>query len=397
MNIKALTWLILDTTIAALASLTGVAVNFLIWQEGKDINKIIELNFYNVLALVLFGVVAAITASMFGIKFNYIVARASRAVLVLFVLANLGGLTANLLHLGILIGLTNAFVFSSKSLIDRLVVPAESVVSYASTRVIVWSLVLIALPIFVAALISSKELNSILILIAGVVSFLSLLVLFIRIKIQRQKFTLVKLLWQSITDFELRRVGIFFLAIGVSRAFTIGILDVLIVRQLGSLDNWSYVAICLALVSIIAGVIIRRRSYANNSYTRAVLGVSFMAYAVSAVLVLVEFNLLVFIIFTLMATVIEVVTNTILEGFIQNVESDNEGFEASRTSYQAHADIFRALGTLLPIGILFFLPDQLVTDQLLIIMLSLITLVPFLFIFALRTTPKNPFSFAGGK
>jgi hypothetical protein len=288
--------------------------------------------------------------------------------------------------------MTNAFVFSSKSLIDRLVVPSEGLVRYASLRIIIWSLVSIALPFTVAAAIASPDIRTVLIVTVGVITLMSFLVLFIKIKIKKQLFSLPALIFNSVRDFELRRISMLFFGIGVSRAFTIGIMDVLILSQLGSIDNWSYVAVGLALATILAGVLVRKRSYANNSYTRAVLSLCFMAYAVSALFVLVEFNLLVFIIFTLMATLFEVVSNTVLEGFIQSVESDNDKFAESLTSYQAHGDIFRALGMLLPIGILFILPRGAVTKEILIIMLSLITLVPFMFSFALRTTPKNPFS-----
>lgn len=392
MGKKALVWLFLDTTIAALAAFVAVLANFLIWQEGKDINKIIELNFFNVLALLAFAVLAALTASVFGIKFNYIVARGSRSVFILFVLLNLGNLTNNLVILGILIGMTNAYVFSSKSLIDRLVVPSEGMIRYASLRIIIWSLVSIALPFTVAAAISNPDIRTILISTVGVITLMSFLVLFIKIKIKKQLFTLPLLIINSFRDFELRRLSILFFGIGMSRAFTIGIMDVLILSQLGSIDNWSYVAVGLALATILAGALVRRRTYANDSYTRAVLSLCFMAYGVSALFVLVEFNLLVFIVFTLMATLFEVVSNTVLEGFIQSVESDNDRFTESLTSYQAHGDILRALGMLLPIGILFILPRGTVTKEILIIILSLITLVPFMFSFALRTTPKNPFS-----
>jgi len=391
---KAFVWLILDTAIAALAAFAAVLANFLIWQEGKDINRIIELNFFNVLALLAFTMLASMTASQFGIKFNYIVARASRSIFILFVLFNLGNLTNNLVILGILIGMTNAYVFSSKSLIDRLVVPSEGMVHYASLRIIIWSLVSIALPFTVAAAISSPDIRTILIVTVGIITLMSFLVLFIKIK--KQLFNLPALIFNSVRDFEMRRLSMLFFGIGMSRAFTIGIMDVLILSQLGSIDNWSYVAVGLALATILAGVLVRKRSYANNSYTRALLALCFMAYAVSALFVLVEFNLLVFIIFTLMATLFEVVSNTVLEGFIQSVESDNDKFAESLTSYQAHGDIFRALGMLLPIGVLFILPRGTVTKEILIIMLSLITLVPFMFSFALRTAPKNPFSLVEG-
>lgn len=394
MGKKAFVWLILDTAIAALAAFAAVLANFLIWQEGKDINRIIELNFFNVLALLAFTMLASMTASQFGIKFNYIVARASRSIFILFVLFNLGNLTNNLVILGILIGMTNAYVFSSKSLIDRLVVPSEGMVHYASLRIIIWSLVSIALPFTVAAAISSPDIRTILIVTVGIITLMSFLVLFIKIK--KQLFNLPALIFNSVRDFEMRRLSMLFFGIGMSRAFTIGIMDVLILSQLGSIDNWSYVAVGLALATILAGVLVRKRSYANNSYTRALLALCFMAYAVSALFVLVEFNLLVFIIFTLMATLFEVVSNTVLEGFIQSVESDNDKFAESLTSYQAHGDIFRALGMLLPIGVLFILPRGTVTKEILIIMLSLITLVPFMFSFALRTAPKNPFSLVEG-
>ena len=155
-----------------------------------------------------------------------------------------------------MLGLVYSFLYNSRSLINQFIVPAELSVKYNSIKEILISASTLASPLVVNYAVESLGYSlsfKYLMYIYGVIAFAILL---IKISKIHQIFIFHKLIGGIFTNKTIRNISIIKFSSGIGFAMAWGLLNILILQQLGSLEGWTKVSIVMAILGIIVSYVL---------------------------------------------------------------------------------------------------------------------------------------------
>lgn len=218
---------------------------------------------------------------------------------------------------------------------------------------------------------------------------IALVILLIKISKVHQVFIFHKLIAGIFTNKTIRNISIIKFSSGIALAMEWGLLNILILQQLGSLSNWTKVSIVMAILGIIISYALKGVDTKNKSLVRLIISGSAMLFSIIPILLVVNFSLNMFIGFTFAKLIFDKINNILAGAYIYNIEKKDYHFNEKQVSYQMFSDFFLSLGQLLPIIILLYIPQELLNLNTLIIVLAVTSLFPFLASKAYKTSFKS--------
>ena len=379
MKIRAFLWLSIDALYSLISGITYVLISFFIWEQSNSINLILWFNVIIFLTLLCNSFISGLFSVVGSPKLSYLLSITSFTITAYFVYTLQEETHHYIVFISILIGLVYSFLYTARPLINRTLVDKTHFISYNSIKQILFSVISVSTPLIINLGLQFKSYTELLyISMFGFFTLLLLSLLFIPKTNPSQRIIIHKLLAKSFTNSTIKKISHIKLSNGIAYSMGWGLLNILVLEQLGSVSNWSYISIAGAIVGILISYKLKSLDINNTSLSRMIISTSAMCFAVLPILLVVNFTLELFIIFMLAKVAFEKVTNIISENYIYSIESKDHHFEEKQISYQIFSDIFMSLGQLVPVAILFILPESLLSTTTLIIMLTLTSLAPYL-------------------
>ncbi|MFW5702837.1 MAG: hypothetical protein ACOCXP_02625 [Candidatus Dojkabacteria bacterium] len=377
--IKKILWISLDTFIGFTAGNLSRILNFFIWEDSKSINMILHYNFFWVLFSLLGAVLSGTISSFFSPKFSYFLSRLLRALSAFIAFYNLENVSDYIFVLAALEGCANAFLISSRAVLDLGLFNVSGLQAVSSFREVINTLVRLLRPIAVTWMISSLGYEqSFLATIAIILAVSPFIFPFKFVGIPKQEFNLLSQLISIGNNYLERRIAIISFSTGVGYVFSLGLIDVLILEKLGSIEFWGAVSFLMALVGLIVISILKNVDASEVHKVAAVLGVVSFGYAALPLFLINEFSITLLLGF-LVAESIFMNADRIL-GRTAMISAENKLLRSDthRIASQSARDIYFSLGLLIPLALMLMLPSQYLEAEYLLIILALCTLFPFL-------------------
>lgn len=386
---KTFVWLILNVLLNFFGGIGYTALNFFIWQNNKSLPEIIQFNLSIFAALIIMSIISASASRFYGVKFSFAFSLVLRILVFFFVSANLTGVTGQIVLIGFLIGIYFEFYASARSTITQLIVPEDSMLKYNSYNQIISSAVSIASPLVTAAFINSLGYENTLRSIA--IIFVGILIAFLFMGVNKAEqtlpvFSMLKDLFRSDT---MRSFALINFSLGISYAFTWGILNIIILDFLGSLDGWAQVGVITAILSIVISFFLRKISSKDTSKIRALISVATLIYAIAPIIMINNFTVETFLIFTFATLVFNTFSGILTSAYLSKLQNADPEAPKRKIAYSLFSEFFTSFGEFIPIFILFIIPAQLVTTKSLILVLIFVTFAPLFFSFAFKSSNQG--------
>src|SRR5690606_30565179 len=113
-----------------------------------------------------------------------------------------------------------------------------------------------------------------------------------------QRFIVPQLLIRAITVPRIRSLGLIHISLGISGVFGWGLMNIIILDVLGSLEGWTGVSTALAIAGIVLALVLKSVKMRDHSQAKSIIVLSSLLYAAVPVILLSGFTLQLFIMFT---------------------------------------------------------------------------------------------------
>lgn len=378
-------WTIYDRIFNFLAAVLFVLVNFFIWEQGESLERIIEFNFYLFCGTLLFAAISYLIARQLHPKLAFVAAAVTLLVVGRLIVGGEDNINQYFVLISFGIGAYYGLYYNSSSLITQILNKQANLVKASALSRIIGSLLSLIVPLLSAYLITQFGYLQALTYILFILPLMTLAILPIRVIKFQQQAGLRYLISGIFQDKTLRDLALIDIVMGATWTFGWGLLNVIVLSQLGSLQAWSEINVVLVAVGIIITFMLRKLDLKNSDKTLSLISGSYLLYAVIPLVLLFNFSTTIFIGFLFVQLFYDTITGVLSWNLLLDIEARDLDFDEKKYSYQAFTDIFNSIGRLLPILILILLPTQHLNDKILIFILAIITLMPIVIIKKYRT------------
>lgn len=377
-NINTAFWLVIDATYGFVSSINLVLLNFFLWEQDNSLTTILEFNFYIFVGLMISALLAGYVSSWLSPKITYIISIAALVATNFFALQHLADLSNYLLIVAILYSFSVAFVYNARSVINILIIPAADFVKIRGTKNIISSVLAISSPLVVLFLVNTLGYESSLQLMALIVSILGVIFIWLKVQKTKQKAEFIEMIVSAIYDPRMRKFALINFALGASWAFGWGILNVIIVEKLGSLEAWSKITLIASIAGVFLISLLRNIDSKNKGKTKSFIIGASIIYAIAPLILLFNFTLTTFVIFIFAKLIYDKVNGILTFSYLTDMTRQDEDYEYKKVSYQVVINFYNAVGSLVPIMILLALPAEKLSADILVLVLAIISFLPIL-------------------
>lgn len=379
MRAKGVIWLALDNLIGFFAGNLQRILNFFIWEESKSLQVILEFNFYWVIFSGFGSLLAGLVSTLLGPKITYLIARLLKATTAVVAFTQLENISDYIILIAALEGLSNAFLIASRSVLDLNLFGPHGLQGITSFRSVFSALISIIRPLVITALIVVLGYEQAFLISLSILFFLSIFIIPFRQENKvKQSFELPSMMREFFSNPLRWKVARISFASGVGYVFSLGLLDIIIVEKIGSLEGWGTITTLMAIVGMFVAAILRKFDTVHLHKVAAILGITTMAYAIAPLFLINDFSQDLLVIFLLAQAIYFNANGIIGLSVVIETESYLPDAKEHKAASQAFRDIFYSLGLFTPIALMRLAPESWLTPDYLLIALAICTLFPFL-------------------
>lgn len=390
-------WLVYSNLLIFFGGSLYVFLNFAIFSSSDSLSKTIIFNLVTLLIILFSTGLAGFISNKWGVKVTLFLATAFNSLSALIAFLLFDSLSDLFFLVSVLSGLSVGFQKNSYSLFDQLVTTKSTRVRFSSYVRIFDSVLSVLSPIFITLMVTNFDYKKSLLLMWLVLFYMSFGALVFKLKEQKQEFAYLSIIKKVRSSSKLKHVAQLSFAMGVTFSVNWGIMDVLIVAKLGSLEDWRTVRVGLAILTIGWALILRRFKFKDFSKIRAIIASTAFFYAIFPIILITSFTNTTFIIFNIVQTLFLVTNSVLLMNYLIEVLDDDPDFNKKIVSYQMFRDSFMGIGRVSPVAVMFLISFYTFSVQIAVVLIVLTTSAPFLAIGALKQNEneddlaKNPF------
>lgn len=374
---KAFLWLVFDTASIITDIINYTLLSFLLWEGEQSISLILEFNLLVFAGLLVSSLVSGILQQIFGAKLMFMAGMFMQAGIAFFAFSHSSDLASQIVIISIAYGFANALIQNAKGVLTLGIIPTNQSVSYSSRKEIVMSLGSIAIPLVTKVLIDSFGYEQSFTFTAAIFAMIGVLTVILKSKAPvPQRFIFPKLLIKSITTKSIRNIGVVYIALGISGVYGWGLLNIIILDVLGSLEGWTNVSTALALAGIGIAMALRRVNTKDRAQSKSIIVLGALIYAAIPIMLLANFSVELFIAFTFAKLLYDKSNFIVTYNYLSQIEHRDPDFESHKLAFQIYNSFFMAIGRMIPVGLLLLLPTMNLSIEVLILGFSIVALAP---------------------
>ncbi len=380
---KSFSWIFYSNIISFLHSVSFFLTNFLIWENSKDFGQLIIFNFFLLTSLFISTILASLI-SLFSIKLSFIFNTVIAASSCLFIYTFPEQIDFLIPFIAIIIGAYSGFTVGNRPLLHNLINKKNELIKYSSFSQILRSVLSLAMPLLVAFLIANFGYVDSLFNVAIVYLFMGFIFIFFPVNTKRQDFNIIELMFDVIRIRRIRNIAIISFMLGITFSIDWGILDVIILEKVGSISSWSNIKVFLATISIVLSFSLRNTNLQKTDKLRGLIAIGAFLYALTPFILISDFSERNLLIFYFIQAIFSTISSVLIFNYLFLLQSKDIEFENERVSYQLFTDIFINFGQLIPIMILYVLPVGVISVNILLVAIFVITIFPLVTLGAFR-------------
>lgn len=374
-------WFAITLLITFSGGIYYVLINFLIWEDGKSLDNILLFNLV-VIACRLAGTVAASLIGKF-LPFTYVFSIASlvRVASIIFIILNINDITGGIVLIGAITGLSSKMMGTAQTLIRASLFNAQELLKFSSVIEMATSVIIIITPLIINRAIEIAGYESSFYGLVIPYLLLATLVLGLHIEHIPQRFSPQKFMKEARYDSRVQRVILITFTLGIGLSFGSGLFNILVLDTVGSLSGWTQVSFGLAILGIGLAYYLKQIDLEqDHSKVKVFITLGTLLYALFPIMLFANFTVFIFISFTVAKQFYDEVSRILTHSLIIKYEREDKGYKQELLYYEFINNFFQTLGAFIPIFILFLLPEEVITTNVLAFTLVLVTFVPFYFV-----------------
>jgi MFS family permease len=371
-------WFIFEFLTGVLGGSSAVLINFFLWQEEQSLDLILFYNFWIILASFIFNFSANYLTVFLGSKLGTIFGLMWQAFAMFLASILLEDLSNYLLYFGVFTGIVNIIFYRASTPLFMRVEPQEFVFDLFSFKQIFWTAIAaITTPIIVNYGVEILDYRLTLQILGWLYLATIAFVLLMKVKPDEQEVYLFSLFKQLPSVSYLKKIAGIRLSLGAAAVYSLGLFNILILENIGSIADWQYISISLTASAVVIAYFVKKIE--SESEKKTLILVSTMLFALVPLVLFVNFTLVTFLIFSFTKTIYNRVTSILAGGYAWSLQGEDPQFDSRIVSYATFSQSFTQLGQLIPLIVLIALPEDFLNTTTLTIALALIALIPFLF------------------
>ena len=373
-------WVVVDTATIFLGSTAHTLFNFLLWEQGKSLELLLKYNLLLFISLAVFAFIGSLISKFSNVKITYILSLLASAATVYFALLDIDNFQNRIYTFSILWGANWGLVYIARSLITELIVPVKHMVSFNSVKNILSTGIALAIPLTVNYSITNIGYQNALIVLFVGYFLMTVLLIFIDIEQAKQRYIVFSMMLDVFRVEGVRSVAIINLSLGLVYSFGWGVMDIVILEQLGSLDNWTYVSFATAIIGIIMVRGLSKIDLDKEDKTRSVISFAALVFATGSLFLSLNFTLTIFVVFVFLKLFFDKTISVIGGAYVTHEVQDDLDYAQKKLSYQTSSQLITSVGRIVPIAVLLVLPPNMLDTTTIIIFLAILNFIPFFFI-----------------
>lgn len=377
--INTILWLITNSLVSLGSGVSYVLVSFLIWEEGKSLEQVLLFNLYIFFALIISGQIAGFISTFISPKLTFLLNLILLGLTPIILLDNRENVSMVLPYVSIMIGTYYGLSYNAGSIMTMAVVEQDKLVKLRSLIEIIKSVFTVISPVLVNYSINTIGYNKALKYLGYYFLVMGIIFLFIKVRKTKQRFIAFEIMKGVFELNALRSIAIIHIALGIVWAFGWGLMNIIILEELGSLDEWTIVSVITAVLGITLAMMFRKTDVANRPKARSMISMSSLVYAVIPLVLLFNFTRELFILFILAQLVFDKTNSIVTTSFINKMESDDMDYDEKKVAYQMFTDFFTGIGRIIPVVVFLVLPANLLSIKLILFTLAFASFLPYFF------------------
>lgn len=368
-------WLSHQVTHQLAGIATTIFVDFYIWQVTGNLNAILQFNLGLFAIYPLAVLIGGLLAEFISLKFAQVLAKLflfSFALALIFVGLDL---IANPFLFGLLAGLVNGLSSAVADTVSAKVPPEErlDLNSHIKTGLVLVGLVI---PPLFSFLVDTQQ--SFLIpfsVAAAIYLFFALLSLLVTFPSLDGRFDFRQIFSFPGSNPE---KGILLRAAfltGIKDSIHFSLITVLTLNFIGSLTNWGWFKLVVALFSLILAFAYRRFQIAKTSIIS--LGLGAVVYLAGSVFFALNFDLIGIYVFTFAIAIFDILFGLGHKSTMARLTDLDNSPQDLSTEYSFFVSLFTSLGTIIPLFLLDYFHFDLADPSVFLLLVAVIGLIPF--------------------
>ncbi|MDQ6985135.1 MAG: hypothetical protein Q9M91_01125 [Candidatus Dojkabacteria bacterium] len=349
---QGLVWLIFSNLLAFVTGVLYVLINFGIWSEGESLQRSVLFNLSAVSSLFMFLFIADKLVHIFSPKLSVLISIITFGATGLFSSIYFEDLSKYYILIGVLMGMSYSIRMTAFPIVDQAVTNKDTRVKFSSYLTILSSILSIAAPITIEFLVNSFDYKRSLLIVSLTYILFGIGIMFFKISSLKQDNALFLLLKNSKRDDKLKHVALISLSLGIAYSVDWGLIDILIITKLGSLNDWRNIKVLIAVINIIYSFVLGKINLKKFSHIRVIIGVSALAYSTLPIMLIKNFNNMTFIVFSIAQVIFYSTVSILLSNYLLAVIDDDERYDNRIASYQVFRNLFIGGGRVIPLGVM---------------------------------------------
>lgn len=372
-------WLITDSLIQFIGGISYFLISFFIWENGKSFETIVKFNLEIVLYLFVFYFAAYLVTFFLKVKFSFILSILARVLCLVIVYFQILNDSLKIQEVAILIAIYSGLSLLTRNLLNQQIVDSSDLVKFSAYASILRSSLSILSPLITAFLISTIGYkDSILISAIALTGFIPIL-LIINLKPTNRNLSLPFIFIRFLFNKNLRKIAIISFTLGITYSLSWGLIDILMLNQLNSTQNWGILKAIFTVITIIIALRLKNFKISTKNSPKGIIALSSLVFCLSAIYLLTTNSPIAFYIFILCNSIFSTVSGILIINHIVKMSLNFNDYSKKSISYNTYSDSFINIGQILPILGIFLFPDVLgLNNNGILLAILFITLVPLL-------------------
>ncbi len=369
-------WIIAQTLSEVVTISTTIFVDFYIWETTHNFQTLLEYNLGLFIALPVGALIAGFLSEYASLKVGYIFSKLIQICFLTLLLVIGPLLFSSIFIFGILSGLVVGIVLSPEEVIN-IKLPDQQALSIVTTIGRAKKIVIILIPPLFAYLVerNSNSFNLPFIIAIGVTLLILALAPLVDFPGSDETFSLLSILKIPGTNPEKGLLVKASFLHGIKLGLHYSLIGVLTLSFVGSLVKWSFIAVALAVFSIILTSVYRRLSIARDSLLS--LGLAAIIFLLGSGYFVYNFSLVGILVYLTGLTFFDTFFGFGFAAAIKDLSQLDGNEKDLKSEYVFLETLFASFGMILPIATLSWLKLDLANPIVFQILIIIIGLIPF--------------------